>query len=86
MHLNQSNQSILRSSEMNQGFKLKSYKGYIGSVVAEVELGYYWGKILDTEPPLEYEADTLEDLQEAFESGVEDYLRLTGRDEFLDNM
>ncbi len=28
---------------MNQGFKLKPHKGYIGSVIAEVELGYYWG-------------------------------------------
>lgn len=35
---------------MNQGFKLKStQKGYIGSVIAEVELGYYWGTVLDVQ-------------------------------------
>lgn len=65
---------------MNQGFKLKPHKGYIGSVIAEVELGYYWGVILDVAVPIEYESDSLEDLQDEFESAVEEYLRLVGID------
>lgn len=63
---------------MNQGFKLKPYKGYIGTVVAEVEKGYYWGTILDVSVPLEYEADALVDLQDEFEAAVDEYLRLVG--------
>lgn len=63
---------------MNQGFKLKPHKGYIGTVVAEVELGYYWGVIQDTQIPIEYEADTLAELQEEFEGAVDEYLRLVG--------
>ena len=63
---------------MNQGFKLKPHKGYIGSVIAEVELGYYWGTVLDTQVPIEYEADNLNDLQDEFESAVDEYLRVVG--------
>ena len=63
---------------MNQGFKLKPHKGYIGSVIAEVELGYYWGAVLDTQVPIEYEADNLNDLQDEFESAVDEYLRVVG--------
>ena len=65
---------------MNQGFKLKPHKGYIGSVIAEVELGYYWGTVLDTQVPIEYEADNLNDLQDEFESAVDEYLRIVGID------
>lgn len=61
---------------MNQGFKLKPHKGYIGSVIAEVELGYYWGTVLDVQVPVEYEADSLDNLQEEFESAVDEYLRI----------
>lgn len=63
---------------MNQGFRLKPHKGYIGSVNAEVELGYYWGTVMDVSISVEYQADTLEDLQYEFENAVEDYLRLVG--------
>lgn len=68
---------------MNQGFKLKSYKGYIGTVNAEVELGYYWGVIADVPMPIEYEADTLVELQEVFEDAVDEYIRIVGIDEFM---
>ena len=61
---------------MNQGFQLKPHKGYIGSVIAEVELGYYWGTVLDVQVPVEYEADSLDNLQEEFESAVDEYLRI----------
>lgn len=63
---------------MNQGFKLTPYKGYIGSVIAEVELGYYRGTVLDVQVPVEYEADSLDELQDEFEGAVDEYLRLVG--------
>lgn len=63
---------------MNQGFKLTPYKGYIGSVIAEVELGYYRGTVLDVQVPVEYEADSLDELQDEFESAVDEYLRIVG--------
>lgn len=64
---------------MNQGFKLKPHKNYIGSVNAEVEKGYYWGVILDIPVSIEYTAETLEDLQEEFDAAVDEYLRIVGR-------
>lgn len=64
---------------MNQGFRLKPHKNYIGSVNAEVEKGYYWGVILDIPVSIEYTAETLEDLQEEFDAAVDEYLRIVGR-------
>lgn len=64
---------------MNQGFRLKPHKNYIGSVNAEVEKGYYWGVILDIPVSIEYTAETLEELQEEFDAAVDEYLRIVGR-------
>lgn len=64
---------------MNQGFRLKPHKNYIGSVNAEVEQGYYWGVILDIPVSIEYTAETLEELQEEFDAAVDEYLRIVGR-------
>lgn len=64
---------------MNQGFRLKPHKNYIGSVNAEVEKGYYWGVILDIPVSMEYSAETLEDLQDEFNATVEEYIRIASR-------
>ncbi|MBO5019696.1 MAG: type II toxin-antitoxin system HicB family antitoxin [Clostridia bacterium] len=56
---------------MNSNF---DYKGYLGSVEADIEGGFLYGKILFINDLVTYEADNLPELKKAFEEAVDDYL------------
>lgn len=56
---------------MDQTFK---YKGYEGSVVANLRDNCLHGKLLFVDDLITYEASTIADLQKAFQEAVDDYL------------
>ena len=53
---------------------LMTHKGYYGSIIASIEDKCLYGKLEYIRPLVNYEGQTLADLQAAFESAVEDYL------------
>lgn len=52
-----------------------SYKGYLGSVDYSLEDGCLHGKILHVNDLVTFEAETVPQLQQAFEEAVDDYLQ-----------
>lgn len=63
---------------MNQGTKLIPYKNYIGNILLDFDNKIYYGYIQDIDVEIMYEGQTLEDLQEDFESCVDEYMRMLG--------
>ncbi|MGI0119631.1 type II toxin-antitoxin system HicB family antitoxin [Zooshikella sp. RANM57] len=51
-----------------------SYKGYHGSVEISTEDNILFGKVLFISPLVNYEGETVKELQEAFKEAVDDYL------------
>ncbi len=52
-----------------------NYKGYLGSVDYSLEDGCLHGKILHVNDLVTFEAETVLQLQQAFEEAVDDYLQ-----------
>ena len=50
------------------------YKGYIGSVEYDESDNMLYGEILNVKDSISYEGETLEELQEAFETEVDRYI------------
>lgn len=50
------------------------YKGYKGSIEYNDEDNCYYGKIINTKDLVNYEADSIGDLEIAFHAAVEDYI------------
>ena len=50
------------------------YKGYTGSMVASIEDRCIWGKILYITDLVDYEAQTVDELEKEFKLAVDDYL------------
>ena len=52
------------------------YKGFIGSIEAELEDNTLYGKVLglDAKTMITYEGNTLAELKEDFHNGVDDYI------------
>lgn len=63
---------------MNQGTKLIPYKNYVGNILLDFNTKVYYGYIQDIDFEMMYEGTTLEELQEDFESCVDEYLRMLG--------
>lgn len=62
---------------------LMKYKGFVGSCGVSLEYNTLYGKIEDIYDLISYEAETQQELQQAFEQAVEDYLKscqLRGKD------
>lgn len=53
---------------------LKAYKGYIGSIQCDFDIGHYYGYVYDTLEPVYYYGDSIEDLQNSFEVEVDAYI------------
>ncbi len=54
--------------------KLMQYKGFYGSVEASVEDGCLYGKLEFIDPLVNFEGDTVQDLEAAFQEAVDDYV------------
>jgi predicted HicB family RNase H-like nuclease len=50
------------------------YKGYIGRVEIDEERGVLWGKVINTRDTITFEGQTVEEVRQAFQDSVEDYL------------
>ena len=55
------------------------YKGYIGSVKCDESDNTLYGEILNVKDSIAYEGETLEELQEAFETEVDRYVEFCKR-------
>lgn len=58
--------------------KLMEYKGFYGSVEASVEDGCLFGKLEFIDPLVNYEGDTVQEMEAAFHEAVDDYLKTCG--------
>src|SRR5436190_8099625 len=50
------------------------YKGYIGRVEIDEERGVLWGKVINTRDTITFEGQTLDEVRQAFQESVDDYL------------
>lgn len=62
-----------------------NYRGYVGTIeVWEGDKSKYYGKIIGTEPPVQYSASALHDMYGIFKSCVDSYINKTN-EEFVEN-
>jgi predicted HicB family RNase H-like nuclease len=54
--------------------KFYEYKGYTGSIEFSSDDQCYFGRLLNINDLVHYEADTVEDLNEEFKEAVDDYI------------
>ncbi len=54
--------------------KLMEYKGFYGSVEASVEDGCLFGKLEFIDPLVNYEGDTVQEIEAAFHEAVDNYI------------
>lgn len=59
---------------MSSTTNLLKYNGFFGSINASIEDNCLYGKLEFIRPLVNYEGDTPEQLKQAFEAAVEDYL------------
>jgi len=50
------------------------YKGYIGRVEIDKDRGLLWGKAINTRDTITFEGQTLDEVRQAFQESVDDYL------------
>ena len=50
------------------------YKGYTGNVEFDAEAGLFHGEVLDTRDVITFQGTSVDDLQQAFQDSVDDYL------------
>ena len=55
--------------------KLMEYKGFYGSVEVSVEDGCLFGKLEFIDPLVNYEGETVQEIEEAFHEAVGDYIK-----------
>lgn len=51
-----------------------TYKGYTGAVEVDPKAGILFGRVLDLDAVLTFEAETVRDAEQAFHDTVDDYL------------
>ncbi len=54
--------------------KLMEYKGFYGSIEASVEDGCLFGKLEFIDPLVNYEGETVQEIEVAFHEAVDDYI------------
>ena len=55
--------------------RLMEYKGFFGSVEASVEDGCIFGKLEFIDPLVNYEGETVQEMEVAFHEAVDDYIK-----------
>ena len=69
----------IKENNMNQ-LSLSPYKGFVGSINVNFETRTYYGSIQGTRFEVEYEADSVEKLQDQFEQSVDWYIDKLGEE------
>ena len=59
--------------------KFVEYKGYVGSIECDVEDRIYFGKLLDIEDLVNYEAKDITTLFEEYCKAIDDYIEFKGK-------
>ena len=63
--------------------QMLNYKSYTGSIEISVEDGVLHGSVLDIKDVITFEGETIEEVKQAFQDSVDDYLEFcqeTGQD------
>lgn len=63
--------------------ELMKYKGYFGSVNANLDEDFLWGKLEFIGATVTYEAETVKELAKAFHEAVDDYLATCEAEELV---
>jgi predicted HicB family RNase H-like nuclease len=53
---------------------MMDYKGYIGKVEIDEEVGILYGEVINVRDVITFEGTTVEEVQQAFRESVDDYL------------
>ena len=53
---------------------MMEYKGYIGKVEIDEEVGILYGEVINVRDVITFEGKTVEEVQQAFRESVDDYL------------
>ena len=53
---------------------MMEYKGYIGKVEIDEEVGILYGEVINVRDVITFEGTTVEEVQQAFRESVDDYL------------
>jgi predicted HicB family RNase H-like nuclease len=53
---------------------MMEYKGYIGKVEIDEEVGILYGEVINVRDVITFEGTTVEEVQHAFQESVDDYL------------
>lgn len=53
---------------------MMEYKGYIGKVEIDEEVGILYGEVINVRDVITFEGTTVEEVQRAFQESVDDYL------------
>ena len=53
---------------------MMEYKGYIGKVEIDDEVGVLYGEVINVRDVITFEGTSVEEVQQAFHESVEDYL------------
>lgn len=53
---------------------MMEYKGYIGKVEIDEEVGILYGEVINVRDVITFEGTTVEEIQQAFRESVDDYL------------
>ncbi len=53
---------------------MMEYKGYLGKVEFDDEVGIFHGEVINTRDVITFQGTTVEEIREAFKDSVEDYL------------
>lgn len=69
----------IKENNMNQ-LSLSPYKGFVGTITIDFETKTYHGSIQGTQFEVDYEADSVEKLQDQFEQSVDWYINKLGEE------
>ena len=58
---------------------MMEYKGYIGKVEIDDELGILYGEVINVRDVITFEGTSVEEVQEAFHESVDDYLEFCAK-------
>ena len=58
---------------------MMEYKGYIGKVEIDDEVGILYGEVINVRDVITFEGSSVDEIQEAFHDSVDDYLKFCAK-------
>jgi len=66
-------QAVLK--RLQEGRRVFGYKGYVGSLEVSLADSCLYGKLMEIEPLVSYEGETVEELRQAFKQAVDEHIK-----------